>query len=398
MQGSENCFHWWLGSIPLDFHFAVTHWRECILIKIAFIGIKGIPSRAGADRVVEMVVRRLAGRYELTLYCSRRYTPSEISLPGVRLVRLPSFPGKYSHMTSVDFLAACHAVLRGDFDLIHLHNIEASFVLPILKLKYPVITTAHGRINFTDKWARIPAALMRSMEIPYAYLSNALTSVSQQHAMQLEAQYHHPVTYIPNGIDLDPIVDISAAQEMLTKQGLSENRYILFAAGRILPIKGAHVLIDAYHQLGCPENLVILGDLTQAPAYGAQLRTVAGRGVTFMPFIDGQPALLGWMRLCKLFVFPSIQEAMSITLLEAASVGAAILCSDIPANRAVLPEQALYFSAGDAADLASKLRWALDHPQEMALLGKRAQAWVRQQFDWDSICQQYIALYQRVTE
>ena len=89
---------------------------------------------------------------------------------------------------------------------------------------------------------------------------------------------------------------------------------------------------------------------------------------------------------------------MSITLLEAASVGAAILCSDVPANRAVLPEQALYFSAGDAADLASKLRWALDHPQEMALLGKRAQAWVRQQFDWDSICQQYIALYQRVTE
>ena len=368
------------------------------MIKVAYIGIKGVPSRAGADRVVEMLVRRLAGRYELTLYCSRRYTPTEISLPGVNLVRLPSLPGKYSHMTSVDFLAAWHAVFWGDFDLIHLHNIESSFILPILKLKYPVITTAHGRINFTDKWARIPAALMRSMEIPYAYLSNALTSVSQQHAIQLEAQYHHPVAYIPNGIDLDPIVDIDAAQEMLTKQGLQKGGYLLFAAGRILPIKGAHVLIDAYHQLGCPEHLVILGGMTQAPAYVAQLRTVAGSGVTFIPFVDGQPTLLGWMRLCKLFVFPSIQEAMSVTLLEAASVGAAILCSDIPANRTVLPEQALYFSAGDADDLASKLQWALDHPQEMALLGKRAQAWVRQQFDWDSICPKYEAIYKRVTQ
>ena len=161
------------------------HWRIIAgsrLNKISNIGIKDLPSHTGADRVIEMLVSRLTGHYELTLYFSRRDSLARMDFPGVHLVRLPSLRGKYTYITLVDFLAAWHAVLCGDFDLIHLHNIEASFVLLILNLKYPVITTAHGLINFIEKWYRIPAALMRSMEIPYAYLSDELTSVSRQHA------------------------------------------------------------------------------------------------------------------------------------------------------------------------------------------------------------------------
>ena len=344
-----------------------------------------------------MLAGRLAGRYDLTLYCGRRYTHTGASLAGVRLVRLPDLPGKYTSMTSVDFLAAWHAVLWGDFDLIHLHNIEASFVLPILRLKYPVITTAHGRITFSDKWTPLPAFLMRSMEIPYAYLSSRRTSVSSLHASQLEAQYHRPVTYIPNPVDPDPFVDILGARKMLAEQGLSEGEYLLFAAGRLLPIKGAHVLVDAFQQLNGLEHLVILGSQAQAHTYAARLKSLAGSAVTFLPNVE-RPVLLGLMRLCKLFVFPSSHEAMSVTLLEAASLGTSILCSDIPANRAVLPDQALYFSTENALDLAARLRWALAHPQEMALLGERAQVWVRQQFNAEAISRQYEILYQQVAQ
>ena len=55
-------------------------------MKIAFIGIKGLPSKGGAERVVEAIVQRLSGQHTLTVYCSRYYTGPEARVPGVRLV------------------------------------------------------------------------------------------------------------------------------------------------------------------------------------------------------------------------------------------------------------------------------------------------------------------------
>ena len=85
-----------------------------------------------------------------------------------------------------------------------------------------------------------------------------------------------------------------------------------------------------------------------------------------------------------------------MTLLEAASVGAPVLCSDIPANTAILPEQALYYSSGDVDDLAMKLKWAMNHPREMQLLGDSAQAWARANYSWDSVAARYENIYNLV--
>jgi glycosyltransferase involved in cell wall biosynthesis len=103
------------------------------------------------------------------------------------------------------------------------------------------------------------------------------------------------------------------------------------------------------------------------------------------------------MQSSRLVVLPSLIEAMSVTLLEAASVAAPIVCSDIPANTAVLPpDGALFFHSGDVNDLADKLRWALTHPDEMRALGLRARQWVQEHFNWDTIAERYDSLYDKV--
>jgi glycosyltransferase involved in cell wall biosynthesis len=115
----------------------------------------------------------------------------------------------------------------------------------------------------------------------------------------------------------------------------------------------------------------------------------------FVPFVHSLTELLGLIKLSRLFVLPSINEGMSMALLEASSIGAPILCSDIPANTSVLPDQALYFHSNDVDDLANKLQWALDHPKEMSELGQRAEAWVKEKYSWDLIAEQYDQLYQQ---
>ncbi len=364
-------------------------------MRIAYIGIKGLPSKGGAERVVEAVVQRLATRHEITVYCSSHYTSHDAQIPGVRLIRLPALPGKYTHMTSADFLAAWHAVLRDDYDLVHLHNIEAGFVLPILKLRYPVVFTAHGRITRVNKWGKIAATVMQSMEAPYALLSDVATSVSYIHAQELSDRFRRSISYIPNGVDSDVAMDLEAACRILNANQLNANEFILFAAGRIIPLKGAHLLLDAFRQISGNYGLVIVGDLSQFSEYAAHLKSLADVRTSFIPFVHSNPELLGLLKLSRMFVFPSTDEGMSMALLEAASVGAPILCSDIPANTAVLADRAVYFRSGNVADLMDKLRWALGHFDDMEELGPRAQAWVKERFSWDIIAEQYDEIYRR---
>jgi len=367
-------------------------------MRIAHIGLKGFPARFGADRAAEAIVRRLSSRHEITVYGSKGYMLPDYSIQGVRLVCMPYMTGKFTHMTSVDFLAAWHAVLYGNYQLIHLHNIEASFVLPILKMKYPVLTTARGRMTSGNKWGWLAVFAMRLMEIPYALLSNLPTSVSRPDAEEFSAYFHRHIEYVPNGVDPAPDVDTESARTILAARRLSPEKCILFAAGRIIPLKGAHLILEAFRKVQGEYHLLIVGDLSQSSEYGTQLQSLADKRVVFVPFITSPATLLGLISLSTLFVFPSLSEGMSNMLLEVASVGVPALCSDIPANLAILPNQALYFSSGNSDDLADKMNWALGHPEEMGYLGLRAQSWVRENFSWDAIAIQYERLYQDVVE
>ena len=365
-------------------------------MRIPHLGLKGFPARFGADRAAEAVIRRLSDRHEITVYCSSGYTLADASLPGVHLIRIPNLPGKYTHMTSVDFLAAWHAVLYGNYQLIHLHNIEASFVLPLLKLKYPVITTARGRITPGNKWGKMASALMRSMELPYVLWSDVATSVSRPHAEHFSATFHHPVTWIPNGVETSPNIDDEAAQNLLLSHQAPAQGYILFAAGRIIPLKGIHLLLEAFRTIPGNHHLIVVGDLSHSPQYALELQSLADSRVTFIPFIPSPAILLGVVRRSCLFVFPSLFEGMSNMLLEVASIGTPILCSDISANTAVLPAQALLFSSGSAEDLAVKLQWALAHSSAMQHSGLLIQAFVHEKYSWDVVANTYEQLYLKV--
>ena len=369
-------------------------------MKIAFIGIKGLPSQGGADRVVEAIVRLLAERHELTVYCSSCCTPRDSTVAGVHLVRVPSLPGKYTHMTVVDLLAAIHAVLWGSYDLVHVHNLEASFVIPLLKLRHRVVATAHGRTHTVEKWPRWARRVIALTEYPFVYAANVRTSVSQVHAEEWQQRFQRQVHYIPNGIGQPVESDDQAAGVVLEKHGVEAGGYILFAAGRILPLKGCHLLLEAFLQLDHqgPLALVVVGDMDQVPAYRQQLlhQAAGDERIRFIPFVSSQVLLMGLIKRARLFVFPSTNEAMSMMLLEAAALGAPILCSDIPGNRAVLERRATYFRSGDVNDLARQLDWALEHSEEMAELGRAAQSWVREHYTWESVAGRYESLYQQV--
>lgn len=365
-------------------------------MRIAYLGSKGLPSKSGTERVVEAIVSRLIGKHEITVYCDSRYTPKGTKVDGIHLIRIFTIKGKHIQATSLFFLSALHALLSR-YDLIHVHGTDACFVLPILRLKYRVVSTAHGvpgRLKRL-KWGRAARFLIRLMEYPFVYLSNYATSVSRLDTDYLKARYKRNVIYIPNGVDRCIEFDLEKVGSKLLQVGLEPGNYLMFAAGRIDPTKGCHLVLEALNQIGNPFKLVIVGDLNQVPSYSDHLRKIADENqVVFIPPISDRQLLFGMIKQARLFIFPSTDEGMSMMLLEAASLQTPIICSDIPENKIVMQDNVLYFHSEDAADLACKIESALNHPSEMSSLGQKASICVKENLTWEKIVGQYEDIYE----
>jgi glycosyltransferase involved in cell wall biosynthesis len=364
-------------------------------MRIAYLGSKGLPSKSGTERVVEAIVTRLSGKHEITVYCDAWYTPEGTNIDGVRLIRIPTIKGKHIQATYLFFISAVHALFCR-YDLIHLHGTDACFTLPMLRIKYRVVTTAHGVPGRLQrlKWGRTARFFIRLMVYPFIYLSSHTTSVSKLDADYLKTRYGRNVMYIPNGVD-DPVnYDLERAENKLHEMGLEPRNYLMFAAGRIDPTKGCHLVLEALNHLGNPHKLIIVGDLNQAPSYSDHLKKIAdAKQVIFLPPITDRELLFGIVKMAHLFIFPSTEEGMSMMLLEAASLQTPLICSNIPENMAVMQENVLYFHSKESLDLARKIDWAIHHPDEMADLGLRASLWVKDNLTWDKIVEQYDNLY-----
>ena len=325
-------------------------------MRIAYLGSKGLPSKSGTERVVEAIVSRLSGIHDITVYCDLRYTPKGTKVDGIHLIRIFTIKGKYVQAPSLFFLSALHA-LFSRYDLIHVHGTDACFVLPILKLKYKVVSTAHGvpgRLTRL-KWGKAARFLIKLMEYPFVYLSNYATSVSRLDADYLKARFKHNVIYIPNGVDDYIQFDLKRADSKLRQVSLEPGNYLMFAAGRIDPTKGCHLVLEALNLMGNPLKLAIVGDLNQVPSYSDHLRKIADENqVVFIPPISDRELLFGMVKHAHLFIFPSTDEGMSMMLLEAASLQTPIICSDIPENKIVMQDNVVYFHSGDAVDLADQ--------------------------------------------
>lgn len=367
--------------------------------RIAYIGIKGLPSQAGVDRVVEAIVTYVdKANYIPVVYCSKRVVSPEVQAqyPGVDLKLMPTLPGKHLHATSLFLIAAIHALFWGTYDLIHLHNVEASYVLPLLRLRYKVVSTSHGSAHARDKWSDTAKKIMQLMERPFIRMSNVVTSVSKPLGAQYEAEYGKKVHYIPNGIPQDTTIDLESADEILRQHGVEPGKFVLFAAGRIIATKGCHLLLEAYQELAPDIDLVIVGDASHVPLYEKKLHDMANSRVHFIPFIARKEVLFGLVSRAHLFVFPSLVEAMSIMLLEVTALGIPVICSDIPENEAVLPASTRLFRSNDAQDLRLQLEFALAEPEKMADIAAQAQRWADEQYQWEKIVEDYTEIYEGV--
>ena len=148
--------------------------------------------------------------------------------------------------------------------------------------------------------------------------------------------------------------------------------YALYV-GRLSAEKGVMTLLQAWQQLpGIP--LKAVGDGPLMSNVQAFTHTHPELDIEVMGQRDPQE-VLALMQGARFLVFPSEwYETFGRAVIEAFACGVPVLASRLGAMAELVDEghTGLLFRPGDPQDLATKVRWAVEHPEAMDLMGAHA--------------------------
>ncbi len=365
-------------------------------MNVAILGIKTLPAVAGADRVVEKLLENFSGENDYWIYLRKDTSSKTVCHDNLHFIHVPALSGKHLGSFSYFFLCCVHYLLKGRYDLAHVHNSDFGFFVPLLRLKFrvPILGTFHGDPYTRQKWGRFAKFYLRLSERFFVQFCHRLSSVSRFKGRVNGLWSSKQVDYIPNGVD--PYFQESHPESLdLADMALMPGAYVLFACGRLDSTKGLHHLLSAWESVDTPLKLCVVGDFTHDAAYSARVdaRIAADASIVAQRRLLGREALLELVRNCKLFVFPSEYEAMSMMLLEAISCKRPVLCSDIPANRELLvPDYPYLHRTKDSDSLAERLQAALTDTR-LEDWSSRLYERCMHEYAWDSIASAYESLY-----
>jgi glycosyltransferase involved in cell wall biosynthesis len=359
-------------------------------LRIAMIGVKGVPHPGGIENVVEELGSRLAARgHEITVYVRPHYTsPSMREFHGMRLFHLPSIPTKHFDAVTHTFLATAHAMISRT-NVAHVHSIGLSpFVLPLRLNGIKTVVQSHGLDWRRNKWGPIVKAYLLASNHAAIRFPHATTVVSRTMQRYYEDRFGQEVVYIPNGVS--PCQRV--APDLILQLGLQPNGYILFAS-RLVPEKGLHYLLNAYRSISNPNKmLVVAGDSNYGDEYAARMKALGCGNIIFLGFVRGRlfEELLSW---AYLYVLPSEIEGLSTGLLQAMSYGNCVLVSNIPENREVTEEAGRFFESKSVPDLKEQLEALINNEDLIKEYRCRATERVRENYSWDNVADEYEKLY-----
>jgi glycosyltransferase involved in cell wall biosynthesis len=176
--------------------------------------------------------------------------------------------------------------------------------------------------------------------------------------------------------------------------------YALFV-GRLSREKSVTTLIDAYRHKDLRIPLKIVGDGPLHESLQADVQRAGLENVIEFLGQQDKSAVLTLMHKARFLVFPSIwYETFGLTMVEAFACGLPVLASRLGSMAEIVEDRVtgLHFEAGNSADLADKIQWANEHPEEMISMGKNARRVYEAYYTPEINYQQLMAIYQQAID
>lgn len=329
-----------------------------------------------AARQLQLIVPNLHRRYSGVTATNRMVAPKLAKL--FRAAWLGSdAPDGIARMKAADLLKCWR---RAEPLIWHARRNDEMIIGVLLKalgwpLKLVFTSAAQRRHSGITRW------LIRQMD--------AIIATSDISASYLERD----ATVIPHGVDTGRYAPPADRAVAFAEAGLP-GRYAIGCFGRVRAQKGTDVFVDAMCRLlpRYPDfSAVIVGAITaDQTGFANDLKTrIEAAGLSSRIVMTGElpvDDLPRWYRRLTIYAFTSRNEGFGLTLLEAMSVGVALVASRAGAAELVVENgvSGVLTPPGDVGALASALEPLLRDPASAVAMGERARSHVIAHFSLDA--------------
>jgi glycosyltransferase involved in cell wall biosynthesis len=326
-------------------------------------------------------------RFDVELACLRRLGPFVAAAEhlGRPLREYPIAAFRSRHAVVQQLRLARH-IVRRRIEIVHAYNFYGNvFALPPARLAATPVVLASIRDcgpYLTPMQVRVQRQICR-------LATRVLVNAEAVRAWLINQGYDPArIVMIPNGVELDRF-DVAADPCALRQElGLPRSAPLVTVVSRLHHLKGLEPFLEASAEVAkqFPEvYFLVVGDAgADDQGYASKLAALAARlgiggRVIFTGFRGDVPALLA---MTSVAVMPSLNEALSNSLLEAMAAGAATVATRVGGTPEAVTDgvTGLLVPPGDPAAMAAAIGRLLRDPAFAAQLGTAARLRVRERY------------------
>ncbi len=248
-----------------------------------------------------------------------------------------------------------------------------------------------------------------SKEKYFCYLLRGVTGVvanSEGTAQMFRKNGFANVEVIRNGADLEKFALTTTHHDARREVGLPTRGNIVMYVGSFARWKGVATLYAAWKKIQeqFPDTkLVLVGGGVGMLAQFAECHDILNDGSVIVLPHQASALVPVYLRAANILVLPnepaseeSIRYTSPIKLFEYMASGRPIIISDLPAMREVLDDTtATFFRAGDSTDLSEKIAQALQTPDALLEMAKKAST-LSIEYSWEKRAESIIFILDSV--
>ena len=348
----------------------------------------------GVKRLFSWMIPRFdRARFNVSLVSLRKKDLSEETLDtlGIQIA--------YLHRSKFDPLtlpALLRVIDERRIDILHMHGYGATTFgrLAAAIRRIPAIVHEHANLTDTPWFQKLADRVLE----PYTDIALAVSTSTAHFVVGPRQIPASKVKVVYLGVPLEEFsrertaADIAAARAEL---GIARGEFAVGTVMRLHESKGNSYLVDAAARVVAERpaaRFFLVGEGPLRPSLEAQAASL-GLGDRLV-FVGFQRDVARTLSAFDLSVFPSLWEGTPITAFEALAMGKPIVSTDADGLVDILSDDhdAVIVPKRDAAALADKIVWAMDHPEERMRLSAAARGTGRQ-YDIDVFVRKMERLY-----
>jgi len=234
------------------------------------------------------------------------------------------------------------------------------------------------------------------------YLPDHIAAVSESikdHVKTLPGRWNGNLTTVQNAIPCEQFYQPDARPASRLNLGLAPDHLVFGFTGRIEPVKSLDLLLTAFVNVlkVHPEaRLLLAGEGSQRADLENQAKNLGiDQAVIWTGFRADIPNLLAAM---DIYVQPSLNEGLSLSILEAMSAGKALIATDVGGARELLCDRntGLLIQPGSVQALSDAMSELCANQQLRTQLGESARQYVLDTFNLQRMVSAYDQIYQKL--